>query len=168
MPRSAGLKKKEKKKAGAAAPPVTSAPETQSLKDAVSAAVRLNTMAIIYTHLAEYAATAFRGNDARGPEKLLSMPNGMRCRAELETVRDVEMVLLKLAADARIKLNKLDAVRVPIEREVVARNVPSGPLPPVPRDEGVVMDRVATQPAKTTSPNKKSQPTESWPSGTSR
>jgi hypothetical protein len=104
------------------------------------------TTAIVFEHLAEYTADAFRGNDARGPKKLLAMPNGTKCRASVEDVLSVERALQQLAADARRRVSELERAEVLVERAaVLPEEVSSTSTPPAPPGEGVV-DAVAARP----------------------
>ena len=64
--------------------PDVSALEPQAMNTVLRSLVHFHASALMLEHLAEYAATAFRGTDARGPLKVLQMPNGTKCRAELD------------------------------------------------------------------------------------
>ena len=120
----------------------------QSLNDVLDALVRRQTAALILEHLVEYVADQFRGNDSRGPRKLIAMPNGTRCRAGVDDVLGVERVLRQLAADERTKLVELRSAQVLVERSaVVPAKVARGPVQPPPEGEGVVDAAVARPPA---------------------
>jgi hypothetical protein len=96
-------------------------------------------MAVILEHLVEYTATAFRGDDARGPRKLLAMPDGSRSRAAVDDVRAVEDILRRLAAEARQRQHDLHRASVLVDRAaVVPADVPEAMAPSPPVDEGVV------------------------------
>lgn len=139
MPRGTQLKSKVARKAAPPASPPVESTEPQPLNDVLGAIVHHRTVAIICEHLVEHTADTFRGNDACGPRKMLLMPNGTRCRAEIEHVLKVEAVLRQLAFDSRMKVNKLLAAGVLVERAAVAQaDVAHGPFPPPPPGEGVV------------------------------
>ena len=111
----------KQQKAAAVAPP-----PAQRLGDVLHALEHHQTEAIVYAYLAEHAADAFRGSDARGPTKLLALPNGLRCRANIDTVVNVERVLRDLAVGARQKVDELRAAIVIVERaEVVTETTPT-------------------------------------------
>jgi hypothetical protein len=126
------VKKKEKTS------PAAHPPEPQSLSAVLGALSRNHTMAIILEHLVEYTALSFRGDEARGPRKLLLMPDGARCRAEVHTVREVEVMLQRLAAESRRRLEDLHRASVLVDRAlVVPAEVSAHPIPPPPPHEGV-------------------------------
>ncbi len=112
--------------------------EPQSMNLVFRSLVHFQTTAIILEHAAEYIADAFRGNDAKGPTKLLLMPNSTRCRAEVDDVLGVERALLDLAAAARKKQRQLEAAGVLVAEELLFREEPRGPRAPAPAGEGVV------------------------------
>jgi hypothetical protein len=113
------VKKKEKTSTAKPLP-------AQRLRDVLHALEHHRTAAIVFSYLAEHAADAFRGNDARGPTKLLALPNGLRCRADLNTVISVERVLRELAVSARQKADELYAAIVIVERtELVTETTPT-------------------------------------------
>ncbi len=123
----------------------------QRLDDVLRAIIHHQTLALISEHLVEYVADTFRGNEARGPKKLLALPNGTRCRAELEDVAAVERVLRRLAADARKKVVELHRAEVVVEPAAVAlTEVSNTPISPPPEGECVVDARPAASSAAET------------------
>jgi hypothetical protein len=100
--------------------------------------MRHRTFAVICVHLAEYAADAFRGNDAKPPTKLLRLPNGTNGRAEMQDVIEVEEMLRQLAFMARSKAERLRSAHVVVEQAALHHDVPRGPAPPAPEDETVL------------------------------
>ncbi len=122
----------------------------QRLDDVLRAIIHHQTLALISEHLVEYVADTFRGNEARGPKKLLALPNGTRCRAELEDVAAVERVLRRLAADARKKVVELHRAEVVVEPAAVAlTEVSNTPISPPPEGECVVDARPGSSATET-------------------
>jgi hypothetical protein len=116
-----------KKKVGKA----STVPEAQRLDDVLRALGRHRTEAIVFEHLSEYCASAFRGSEGRGPTKLLSTPEGVRARADVDVVLGIEQQLRRLASDARKRLADLFGAPVIVERDAV--------MPPPVSDEPEVL-----------------------------
>lgn len=76
---------------------------------------RAHAQALMFEHLAEYAADAFRGSDTRGPRKLLQLPNGLRCRAEEADVLELETTLRRMAIEARTTLSRFKGASVVVD-----------------------------------------------------
>jgi hypothetical protein len=113
-------------------------PEPQPLHAVLRALGRMQTRALIYEHAAEVVGAMFRGSDARPPSKLLAMPNGTRCRAEIEDVVEIEQELQRMAYAARVAKNALNRAAVIVDESALQRDVlPAGPRVPPPTNEGV-------------------------------
>ena len=136
--------------------------EPQSMNLVFRSLVHFQTTAIILEHAAEYIATAFRGNDAKGPTKLLLMPNGTKCRAEVGDVLAAERVLHELADDARKRQRKIEAAGVLVADELLFREEPRGPRAPVPKDEGAVVDVPTKLVMKPVASNQSPTTTKGW------
>lgn len=107
--------------------------QPQVLDDVLREMERAHAQALMFEHLVEYAATAFRGDDARGPRKLMQMPNGMKYRAEIDDVREVESTLRRLATDARETLARFRSANV-----LVQDHLQHQPAATVPAPEGEI------------------------------
>ena len=104
--------------------------------------MRSQSRALVLEHLAGVCADQFRGNDARGPKKLLLMPNGTRCRAEADDVFELETELRTMAAASRREMNRLLGCQVVVDDVVSEKD---GALPNVPPNESEgVVDAAAT------------------------
>jgi len=117
--------------------PSAAFPKSQPLDVILRQMGSAHAQALMAEHLAEYCAEAFRGDDSRGPRKLLRLPNGSTCRAEVDDVLEIEATLLKLAAEAREQLARLNCSTV-VVADVAGREVSTAPAPaPIPEGEGV-------------------------------
>lgn len=127
-----GAKKKADKPAVETSPP-------QPLSAVLHALAHLQSRAPILEYLAEHVVAVFHGNEARGPKKLLALPDGTQRPAELEAVLAIERELMRLAYEARSRMRRIKEAGVLVEREVVVHDdIPHGPRPPAPPNEGVV------------------------------
>ena len=122
----------KKEKAAAVDPPAAFAPQVRPRRARASSngSDRLHV-------LAEHAADAFRGNDAKGPTKLLALPNGLRCRADVDSVVAIERILRQLAVDARQKADELYRSTVNVERTDIVAETVRTIAPSVPPEDGV-------------------------------
>lgn len=97
-------------------------PETVPLSSVEQARDRLQTRALVFEHLAEHAARAFRGTETRGPSKLLTLPDGYQRPARLEFVVEIESELGRLAYEARSLMRKIREATVVVDPNVVAQD----------------------------------------------
>ena len=65
----------------------------------------------MYAYLAEVTAEIFRGNEVKGPKKLLRTPEGVR-RADVSAILAIEVALRHSATHARSELARLQESRV--------------------------------------------------------
>ena len=120
----------------------------QLLQDVLRQMGRAHAQALMLEQLAEACADLFRGNDSRGPRKLLALPNGSKCRAEVQDVLEIEETLRRLAAEARAELERLKGASV-----VVPPPAPKACTPPAcsePPDGETVADNLADVPPRRT------------------
>lgn len=111
----------------------------QPLSTVLHALAQLQSRAPILEHLAEYVLATFHGNEGRGPKKLLALPDGTHRPAELEVVLVIAQELRQSAYEARCRMRRIKEAGVLVEREVVDHDeIPHGPRPPPPHNEGVV------------------------------
>ncbi len=102
----------------------------QRLEDVFRQMGRHHAQALMLEYLAEICADSFRGSEARGPRKVLQLPNGAKCRAEVDDVLEVESTLRRLAAEARGELDRLKGASVVVPPLSPKTAAPSWRRPP--------------------------------------
>jgi len=135
------------------------------MEDIVSAVLRTQTRALVFTHLGQQVMSQFGVGDAGPPKLLLRLPGGGPFPADAAHVIDIATELERMASAERSKLARLLASYVSASTEDIdPEGMPLGPsIPPRAGEEVVEMAACKLPPAHGASMNGAKRRSESSP-----
>lgn len=126
--------------------PDTNGPAVRSLQVVGRAIERAQTFAMVYEHVASLVGPLFRGTENMPPKLLMRVPGGGAYAATVDDVIEIEVELLRRAADERLKIGRLLGAGVLARPEDVDRKAAvHRPVSPTPSGERVVENAAFTK-----------------------